>query len=267
MQNAGRMIGPTIAGLVLAYFSEAFCFVLTALSKFGVLASLALIKIPPQPRAAHAANLWASISDGARYTWSLKPLRYLLPMMALMSFTITPYQALMPIFAAETFGGGASMLGFLIGAAGFGGILGMIYLAARTQIRGLMRWAAIGPGIAGIALTVFTFSHHLVLSLACMMVVGFGVIATAMTLNTIIQVVCDADKRGRVTSYYIIAFMGMHPLGCLAAGALATAVGAPHALAIFGVTCVIGAGALWYRMPLLRTYIRPLYERAGVIEK
>jgi MFS family permease len=99
-----------------------------------------------------------------------------------------------------------------------------------------------------------------------MAVVGFGVIATAMAVNTIIQVVCDADKRGRVTGYYIIAFMGMHPVGCLAAGALADVIGAPHALAIFGVICAVGAGYLLYRMPLLRTYIRPLYERAGVME-
>ncbi len=267
MQNAGRMIGPTIAGLLLAYFSEAFCFAVNAVTKFWLIGSLLLIHAVPQAKSQPSANVWASITDGARYTWSLKPLRYLLPMMALMSFTITPYQALMPIFAAETFSGGASMLGFLVGAAGFGGIIGMVYLAARPQIRGLMRWAAIGPGIAGIALTIFTFSHHLVLSLACMVVVGFGVIATAMTVNTIIQTVCDADKRGRVTSYYIIAFMGMHPLGCLAAGALATAVGAPYALAIFGVICAAGAGMLLYRMPLLREYIRPLYVRAGVIEK
>ena len=184
-----------------------------------------------------------------------------------MSFTITPYQALMPIFAAESFSGGASMLGFLIGAAGFGGLIGMAYLARRPQIRGLMRWAAIGPGIAGIALTTFTFSRILALSLACMVVVGFGVIATAMSINTIIRTVCDAGKRGRVTRYYIVAFMGMHPLGCLAAGALATAVGVPYALAIFGVICAAGTGALFYRMPLLRVYIRPLYVRAGVIEK
>ncbi|HTD92000.1 MAG TPA: MFS transporter [Burkholderiales bacterium] len=267
MQNAGRMIGPTIAGLLLAYFSEAFCFVLNAVTKVWLIGSLLLIHAAPQPKFSGTRNVWASVIEGARYTWSLKPLRYLLPMLALMSFCITPYQALMPIFAAEIFTGGASMLGFLVGAAGFGGIIGMAYLAARPQIRGLMRWAAIGPGIAGVALTIFTFSRNLWLSLACMVVVGFGVISTAMTINTIIQTVCDAEKRGRVTSYYIIAFMGVHPLGCLAAGALASWIGAPYALAIFGVACGVGAGLLMYRMPLLRVYIRPLYVRAGVIEK
>ncbi len=97
-----------------------------------------------------------------------------------------------------------------------------------------------------------------------MLVLGFGVIATAMAVNTIIQVVCDAEKRGRVTSYYIIAFMGVHPLGCLAAGALAAKIGAPYALAIFGSVCAAGAAWLLYRMPLLREYMRPLYVRAGV---
>ena len=122
-------------------------------------------------------------------------------------------------------------------------------------------------GMAGMALTAFTFSRTLWFSLACMVVVGFGVIATAMTVNTIIQTVCDAEKRGRVTSYYIIAFMGMHPVGCLAAGALADVIGAPHALAAFGAACTVGAALLWFRMPLLGKYIRPLYERAGVLGK
>lgn len=267
MQNAGRMIGPTIAGLLLVYYSEAFCFVLNAVTKLWLIGSLLVIGAAPRQLTTSSAKVWASIKDGASYTWSLKPLRYLLPMMALMSFCITPYQVLMPIFAAEIFSGGAGMLGFLVGAAGFGGIIGMLFLASRPQIRGLMRWAALGPGMAGIALMAFTFSRNLWLSLACMVVVGFGVIATAMTVNTIIQTVCETEKRGRVTSYYIIAFMGVHPLGCLAAGALAAQIGAPHALAIFGLFCTFGAGFLLYRMPLLRTYIRPLYVRAGVIDK
>ncbi len=267
MQNAGRMIGPTIAGLLLVYFSEAFCFVLNAVTKIWLIGCLLMIGVAPLAKSAPAEKVWASIVDGARYTWGLKPLRYMLPMLALMSFCITPYQALMPIFAAEIFSGGASMLGFLVGAAGFGGIIGMVYLAARPQIRGLLRWAAVGPGIAGVALTIFALSHHLALSLACMVLVGFGVITTAMTSNTIIQTVCDHEKRGRVTSYYIIAFMGIHPLGCLAAGALASRIGAPYALAIFGVICTLGAAWLLYRMPMLREHIRPLYARAGVLEK
>jgi MFS family permease len=267
MQNAGRMIGPTIAGLLLAWFSEAFCFAVNAATKLWLIGSLLMIGAAPLVKARQTQDVWTEIREGARYTWSLTPLRYLLPMIALMSFCITPYQALMPIFAAETFSGGAAMLGFLVGAAGFGGILGMVYLAARPQIRGLIRWAAIGPGIAGVSLTLFTLSHHLLLSLACLFVVGFGVICTAMCINTIIQTVCDADMRGRVTSYYIIAFMGMHPLGCLAAGALADVIGAPYALALFGALCAIGAAWLLSRMPLLRALIRPLYVRAGVLDK
>jgi MFS family permease len=270
MQNAGRMIGPTIAGLLLAWFSEAFTFAFNAATKLWLIAALMKIGAAPQRPSAKAqrhGNVWVSIADGARYTWSLKPLRYLLPMMALMSFCITPYQALMPIFAAEIFAGGAAMLGFLVGAAGFGGLIGMAYLAARPHIRGLMRWVALGPLISGIALVIFTFSRNLTLSLACMVVVGFGVIATAMAVNTILQVVCDAGMRGRVTSYYIIAFMGVNPVGCLAAGALAERIGAPYALALFGAVCVAGATWLLYRMPLLGSYLRPLYVRSGVLEK
>jgi len=143
----------------------------------------------------------------------------------------------------------------------------MVYLAARPHVRGLARWVAIAPGLAGAALAAFTFSRSFALSLALMAIVGFGVIITAMAVNTIIQTVCDADKRGRVMSFYTMAFLGMHPLGCLAAGALASRVGAPHALAIFGVLCVICAGLLLRRMPLLRTHLRPMYVRLGIIEK
>jgi MFS family permease len=266
-QNAGRMIGPTLAGLLLVWFSESMCFVVNAVSKFGVLISLAFIKYDSPPAAAKGGNAWASVADGARYTWSLKPLRYLLPMLALMSFCITPYQALMPIFAAEIYSGGAAMLGFLVGAAGVGGLCAVAFLAARPRIQGLMRWVALGPLMSGVALTAFTFSRNLPLSLVLMGVVGFGVLTTAMAVNTIIQTVCDADKRGRVTSYYIICFMGMHPLGCLAAGALASAIGAPYALAIFGAAAALTATWMLTRMPLLREYIRPLYEQAGVTSR
>ena len=264
MQNVGRMIGPTIAGLLLVWFSESMCFVVNAVSKFGVLISLAYIRYDITPVVSKTTNVWHSVREGVRYTWSLKPLRYLLPMLALMSFCITPYQALMPIFAAEIFSGGASMLGFLVGAAGLGGLIAVAYLAARPRIQGLIRWAAIGPGLSGVALLAFTFSRNLWLSLACMLVVGFGVLTTAMVINTIIQTVCDTDKRGRVTSFYIVCFMGMHPLGCLAAGSLASGIGAPYALAIFGMAAALGAGWLLTQMPLLGAYIRPLYERAGV---
>jgi predicted MFS family arabinose efflux permease len=141
------------------------------------------------------------------------------------------------------------------------------FLTSRPRIQGLMRWMAIAPMLSGVALATFTFSRNLTFSLACMLVVGFGVLVTAMALNTIIQVVCAPKKRGRVTSYYIICFMGMHPLGCLAAGALADRIGAPHALAIFGAVCTVVAAWLYTRMRYLGRLIRPLYERAGVLEK
>ena len=160
-----------------------------------------------------------------------------------------------------------SMLGFLVGAAGLGGLCAVAFLAARPRIQGLMRWTMIGPLMSGLALTAFTFSRNLPLSLALMLVVGFGVLTTAMVVNIIIQTVCDTDKRGRVTSYYVIAFMGMHPLGCLAAGALASWIGAPHALAICGAGAALIAAWMLTQMPLLREYIRPLYEKAGVLNR
>ncbi|MEI8034167.1 MAG: MFS transporter [Betaproteobacteria bacterium] len=267
MQNAGRMIGPSIAGLLLIYFSEAFCFALNAITKIWLISSLLFIRNEQQEKSAPSSNLWFSVCEGARYTWSLKPLRYLLPMMALLSFTITPYQALMPIFAAETFSGGASMLGFLVGAAGFGGLIGMMIMASRGKVSDLLQWAAIGPILSGIGMLCFTLSHHLFFSLFCMVIVGVGVIATAMSVNTIIQTICEPQKRGRVTSYYIIAFMGINPVGCLAAGALAHHIGAPATLGGFAVICALSGIALKYQLPRLKNQLEPLYIAAGVTKK
>ncbi|MBX9811967.1 MAG: MFS transporter [Burkholderiales bacterium] len=265
MQNGGRMIGPTIAGILLTVSSEAFCFLVNGVSKLAVIASLAMMAVVPYAGSPTKARIWASFKEGVTYAWDLVPVRLLLPLIALTSFMVTPYLTLMPIFAAEVFTGGAHTLGFLISGAGLGGIVGMIYLASRRDVRGLARWVAFAAALAGAAIIGFAYSRRLPLSLFLITVTGFGIIVMANSTSQILQTIVDDDKRGRVMSFFVMAFLGMQPVGSLAAGALASWVGATHTLALGGVCTIIGAYMLWRKLPLLRRHIRPIYLRLGII--
>jgi len=173
----------------------------------------------------------------------------------------------MPIFAAEVFAGGADTLGVLIGAAGLGGIAGMLVLASRKDVRGLMSWIAASAAIAGATLIVFSYSKSFVLSLAMIGVVGLAALTVAMGVSTIIQTIVEDHMRGRVMGLFTVSFMGMFPLGSLAAGAIAERVGPQHTLAAGGVACVLTGLWLWRKLPALRTHIRPIYVRLGIINE
>jgi MFS family permease len=265
MQNAGRMIGPTVAGLLLTVSTEAFCFVVNTLSKVIIVAMVLAMTIAPQQRSGTTASPWQQLTEGARYAWDLIPARWLLPMVATISFMVTPYQTLMPIFAAEVYGGGAGMLGFLIGAAGCGGVIGMLALASRRDVRGLTRWITAASLSSGLGVLVFALSPWLPLSLAALTVTGFGVVVNGMSVSTMLQTIVDDRMRGRLMGIFSVAFLGMYPLGSLAGGALASVIGAPATMAWGGAVCTVAALVLWRRMPALRAQLRPIYERLGII--
>lgn len=266
MQNAGRMIGPTVAGLLLTVSTEAFCFVINTLSKVIIVAMVLAMTLAPYQRKNITASPWQQLTEGARYAWNMLPVRWLLPMVATISFMVTPYQTLMPIFAAEVYGGGADMLGFLIGAAGCGGVVGMLALASRRDVRGLTRWITAASLAAGLGVLVFALSPWLPLSLAALAVTGFGVVVNGMSVSTMIQTIVEDRMRGRIMSIFSMAFLGMYPLGSLAGGALATHIGAPSTLAIGGGLCTIAALLLWRRMPALRAHLRPIYQKLKIIQ-
>jgi MFS family permease len=267
MYNAARMIGPTIAGVLLAISSEAFCFLVNGVTKVLAVVPLAMMAIVLRERPFARISIWRSFREGASYAWNLVPVRLLLPVVALVSFMATPYQALMPIFAAEVFAGGADTLGFLIGAAGLGGIAGIVSLASREEMRGLLRWVVAACGSAGAALAVFSYSTHFALSLAMMAIVGAGIVIAVNGISTITLTIVEDSMRGRVSGFYSMAFLGMYPVGSLAAGALASWIGAAHTLAAGGVACVLGALWLWRQLPRLRHHMRPIYVRLGIINE
>lgn len=265
MYNAARMIGPSVAGVLLAATSEAFCFLVNGITKMIALVPMFLMVLPRWSRHADAAPVGRALREGVAYAWGLFPARMLLPVVALVSFMATPYQALMPIFAAEVFAGGAEMLGFLMGAAGLGGVVGIVLLASRREMRGLLRWIAGACLLVGTALAVFAYSGHLGLSVAMLMVAGAGIVITVNGVSTIILTIAEDRMRGRMSGYYTMAFLGMYPLGGLAAGALASWIGAMHTLALGGACCIGCALWLWTRLPGLRQHLRPIYVRLGVI--
>ena len=266
MQNAGRMIGPTVAGLLLTVSTEAFCFVVNTLSKVVIVAMVLAMTIAPYRRKTITASPWQQLTEGARYAWDLIPARWLLPMVATISFMVTPYQTLMPIFAVEVYGGGAGMLGFLIGAAGCGGVIGMLALASRRDVRGLTRWISAASLASGLGMLVFALSSWLPLSLVALAFTGFGIVVNGMSVSTMLQTIVDDRMRGRVMGIFSMAFLGMYPLGSLAGGALAEVIGAPATLAIGGAICTIAALLLWRRMPALRAHLRPIYQRLKIIQ-
>jgi MFS family permease len=265
MYNVGRMIGPAIAGVLIIATSEALCFLVNGITKIVALLPFLMMVANPRERPTEHIPIGRAFREGVAYAWNLVPVRVLLPVVALVSFMATPYQALMPIFAAEVFSGGPDMLGFLMGAAGLGGLVGIGLLAARRELRGMVRWVAAACFCAGAALTVFSYSTELVLSVAMLMIAGTGIVVAVNGISTITMTIVEDRMLGRVMSFYTMAFLGMYPVGGLVAGALASWVGAMHTLAIGGVCCMLCAVWLWTRLPRLRVHLRPIYVKLGVI--
>jgi len=183
----------------------------------------------------------------------------------LISLVGTANTTLMPVFAKKILHGGPQTYGFLMAAIGAGAIIGAIFLASRRSVLGLGRIIVIASGIFGIGLISFSLSHFLWLSFSVLLLVGFGMMVHMASSNTILQTMVDDDKRGRVMSLYVMAFMGMAPLGSLAGGSLAGAIGAPYTLAVGGVSCLLGSFIFTKKLPLIREMVRPIYIRKGIL--
>lgn len=250
LMNTSRMIGPSVAGILLALTSEGWCFLINACSYVAILAAVAQLRLGAvAPRKPDSAL--AGLREAFAYARHSPPIRTLLPLLALMSFMASPYVSVMPVMVREVLGGGPHTLGFLVGAAGLGALLGTSWLATRASAAALPRAIGWSAATAGIALALFSQSTHVWLSLPLMLALGFGIIVTAASINTILQTVVDDDMRGRVMSFYTMAFLGVAPLGALWAGTLASRIGAPATLLLGGCTCVAGALLYARRRPVL----------------
>jgi MFS family permease len=261
--SAGRLIGPSVAGIVISAFSEATCFLLNGLSFGIVLATLMAIRRKPHKREARPRAVFSELREGALYAWRSPPIRALLIVLATMSFMATPYQPLMPAFVTEAYRGGPETLGFLVAAAGFGALTGTGYLSMRGSTQGLPRLIIVATGCAGCALVMFAFVRWYPLSLLLMAVIGFGILATSVSVSMILQSIVADDMRGRLMSLYTAAFMGIAPLGGFLAGAAADHIGAARTLAIGGACCACAALALARRHRRLTAGIKLYARRPG----
>jgi MFS family permease len=263
--NAARLLGPSIAGVLIAAVGEGFCFAIDAVSYGAVIASLLAMRLAPRGPKERGAPLLAGLVEGLRYVGAFPPIRDVLLLLALVSFTGMPYTVLMPVFAVRVLGGGPHTLGLLMAATGVGAVAGALGLAARTSVLGLGR-VLVGSGLLfGAGLVVFSASRSLSLSLAVLVLVGGGMMATMASCNTLLQTLVDEDKRGRVMAFFTMAFFGMVPFGSLAAGWVGDRYGAEAAVRVGGVLTLAGIGVFARRLPTLRVLARPVYERLGLV--
>lgn len=265
MVNGARLLGPSIAGLLIALTGEGICFLLNGVSYLFVIVSLLMMTITPRVINKKNKRVLKEMQDGFSYTFGYPPLKYIIVLLALVSLTAMPYTVVMPVFAKEVLHGGSHTFGFLMGASGLGALLGALFLASRKNVLGLDKVIPLAAGTFGLALIAFSFSRNFLLSMGLMVFIGLGMMLQMATSNTIIQTIVDDDKRGRVMSIYTMAFMGTAPFGSFLAGSLASKFGAPTTLLIGGSVCILGAIVFSRKLPKLKEAIRPVYVKMGLI--
>jgi MFS family permease len=266
MVNAARLLGPSIGGVLIAAVGEGWCFLLDALSYLAVIASLLSMRLPRRERKSPAG---APILPELRAGWSSvaasPPIASILLLLSLVSLVGMPYTVLMPIVASTVLHGGPHTLGFLMAATGVGALSGAVYLASRPSVLGLGRLIPIAAALFGAGLIGFGLSRTLWLSLLLLLVTGLGFMVQMAASNTLLQTLVDDDKRGRVMSFYTMAFMGTAPFGSLLAGGVAHRLGAPATIVASGIGCLVGAAWFASRLSRLRERVRPIYIQLGIL--
>jgi MFS family permease len=267
MVNGARLLGPSIAGLLIAFTGEGICFLINGCSYIFVILSLLFMTIVPKKPMVQNKQVLKNLKEGFNYTFGFAPIRYIILLLALVSLMGMPYTVLMPIFSKEILHGSAHTFGFLMGASGFGALMGALYLASRKSVRGLAKLIPRATVLFGLGLIAFSFSRYYLLSLALMVAIGLGMMLQMACSNTILQTIVEDDKRGRVMSFFTMAFMGTAPFGSFMAGSLASSIGVSNTLLFGGVSCIVGAYLYSRKLPELKKAIRPVYIKLGIISE
>jgi len=265
MVSSARVLGPSIAGILIALTGEGTCFLVNALSYIVVIIFLLMMKIDHVRVTSKSTHVIKGLIDGFKYTFGFMPMRYIILLLALVSFMGMPYTMLMPIFAKNILHGSSHTYGFLMGASGVGALCGSIYMASRKGVVGLNKIIALSAALFGAGLVAFSISHFFLLSFGLMLIVGLGWTMQMASSNTLLQTIVDEDKRGRVMSFVAMAFMGTAPFGSLLAGWLASIIGAPRTLMLGGISCVIGVVVFYKKLPEMKEIIHPIYVKMGLI--
>jgi len=265
--NGARLVGPSIAGILISILGEGMCFLLNGLSFLAVIIALLSMQITSHKGQFPKTQVFQGFKEGLTYAVGFAPIRSILLFIGWISLVGTANTTLLPVFAKNILHGGAQTYGFLMAAIGVGAIIGAIFLASRRSVLGLGRIIAIASTIFGVGLISFSLSHVIWLSFLLLLLTGFGMMVHMASSNTILQTMVDDDKRGRVMSLYTMAFMGMAPFGSLAGGSLAGSIGAPATLIIGGVSSMLGSFLFIRILPSLREIARPIYIRKGILSE
>ena len=266
MVNSARLLGPSIAGILIATAGEGMCFLINGASYMVVIVSLLSMRISLKRNPKKEVQVMKELKEGFAYVFGFAPIRSVILLLALVSLMGMPYNILMPDFAKTVLKGDAHTYGFLMGASGLGALSGAIYLAWRKDISGMGRLIAMAAGIFGSGLIILSFSRMFSLSLILMVIAGFGMMLQIASSNTLIQTVTDDDKRGRVMSFYAMAFMGIMPFGSLMEGWIARDIGTPWMMFIGGAACIAGGILFARKLPVINRDVRPIFISLGILD-
>jgi len=265
MFNGARLIGPSVAGIVLATIGEGACFLVNAISFVFVILSLFMMHVPDSGEKKKEAKILGELREGFNYIFGFAPIKNVILLLALVSLMGASYQVLMPVLAKDVLHGESNTYGFLMGAAGAGALLGAFYLASRETVLKLGRMIPAAAGLLSAGLIALSFSKSFIISEFLMFFTGLGMMTHTAASNTILQTLTDDDKRGRVMSFYTMALMGTAPFGSLLAGWMAKMIGTPWTIFIGGTACMTGALIFYRKLPELKKIVRPVYIRMGIL--
>ncbi|HOC48146.1 MAG TPA: MFS transporter [Bacteroidales bacterium] len=265
MFNGARLIGPSVAGIVLASVGEGACFLINALSYIFVIASLMMMRVTEVREKKERVPMFREMKEGMDYVFGFAPIKHIILLLGLVSLMGASYQVLMPVYAKDILQGDSHTYGFLMGGAGAGALLGAIYLASRNTVLRLGRLIPAATALLSTGLIAISISKSFFISMFLIFFTGLGMMAHTAASNTILQTIADDDKRGRVMSFYTMALMGTAPFGSLLAGWMAKVLGTPWTIFIGGAVCLLGALVFYRRLPELKRLVRPVYVRMGIL--
>lgn len=258
--NGARLVGPALAGILVASVGEGYCFLINALSYSGVLGALVAMRITPQRFPAVRSRILSGLQEGIEYAYRSLTIKTLLLLIAFTSLVGMSYIILLPVFAGDVLSGGPKTLGMLYSATGIGALIGALFLVTRKSLARLLTIVAGSSVIFSLGIIGFSFSRWIPVSLAMMVFVGFGMMVQMISCNTILQTIVDDDKRGRIMSLYAVSFMGIIPLGNLIFGSVAHATGAPACALLCGVLCLAGTVVFAFRVRALQADVRTVQK-------
>ncbi len=267
MVNGARLIGPSIAGILIATVGEGWCFLINSISFIAVVVSLLKMRIIEEPKHEKDLKVIKELKEGFVYSFTFGPIKHLIILLAVVSLVSTSVTLLAPIYAKEYLGGGAHTYGFLIAAYGSGALFGAMYLLNKKNVLGLGRLIIYAVIAFGISMILFSFSRVFIISSILIALAGLGTMLHIASTNTLLQTISEESKRGRVMSFYTMAFRGMSPFGSLFAGSAGSFLGAQLTLGLSGAISLVSVMVFYIKLPELRKLIKPIYENLGILPR